>query len=120
MSASLLIDNVAMPEPKFKGISFKREKIWSRKTGRGDSGTMLGDLVATKTTMSINWPPLTDAEAALIDGALAPGFISVTYRELSGTMATKTFYAGSPTYSVYSYYDGVKTFEGIAVDLIEQ
>lgn len=31
----------------------------------------------------------------------------------------KTFYAGTPTYPVYSYAKGVKTYVGVAVDLRE-
>ncbi|MBR2259735.1 MAG: hypothetical protein IJ899_20830 [Blautia sp.] len=118
--ASLYIGGQAMPEPKKNGLDIKHEKIWSKKTGRGSDGTMLGDIIAYKTTLTITWPPLSQSEAALIDAAVAPSFFNVTYREVGGAAVTKTFYSDTPSYPVYSYVQGVSTYQGVQVQLIEQ
>jgi hypothetical protein len=110
-----------MPEPKLNGLTFKKEKIWSKNTGRGCDGTMLGDIIGIKTTASIQWPPLSDADVAKIDNAISRAFATVTYKDpSSGSMRSGTFYFGTPTYPVYSYHNGVRTYSGVTVDMIEQ
>ena len=109
-----------MPEPKKNGLDIKHEKIWSKKTGRGADGGMLGDIIAYKTTLTISWPPLSQAEAAVIDAAVTPSFFSVTYKEVGGAPRTGTFYADAPAYPVYSYVNGVSTYQGVQVQLIEK
>lgn len=38
----------------------------------------------------------------------------------SNSRITKRFYAGTPTYPVYSYVNGMLTYNGVKVDLIEK
>jgi len=117
----LSIDGVAMPEPKLNGLIIKKEKVWSSNTGRASDACMLGDIVGIKTTLSIQWPPLSDADVMKIDRAVSKTFFTVSYRDPNtGTTRSGTFYAGTPTYSVYSYYNRTKTYAGTAVDLIER
>ena len=77
--ASLVIDGVAMPEPKQGGLSISKEKIWSKNTGRGADGTMNGDVIARKFTLKIEWPILTDAQAETVDMAIDPAYIKVKF-----------------------------------------
>ena len=121
MSDPLVIGNVTMPTLKKEGLTISKEKIWSKKTGRGADASMLGDVVAIKYTLKCQWPPLTREEAAIIDAAITPAFFDVTFTDPgSNSRQTKRMYAGTPTYPVYSYADGVKTYQGVAVDLIEK
>jgi hypothetical protein len=119
--SSLWFNNVAMPTPAKNGIEIKKEKVWSKNTKRTANATMVGDIIAIKYTLSITWPPLSDSEVALIDSYLEPSFITVTFRDpKTGSNTTKTFYSGTPSYPVYSYANGVPTYNGVKVDLIQQ
>lgn len=118
----IIINNTVLPTLDENGLTVSNEKIWSKDTGRAADAGMIGHVVAVKRTLKCKWPPLTRAEAALIDSLVTGNaFFSVTYTD-PGTNARKTItaYASTPTYPVYSYVDGVKTYQGVAVDLIEQ
>lgn len=118
---SLVIDGVTMPEPKQGGLSISKEKIWSKNTGRGADGTMNGDVVARKFTLKIEWPILSDAQAAIVDKAIDPAFVKVKFRNPgTGKTVEKTMYAGTPTYPVYSYANGLPRYVGTGVTLIEK
>lgn len=117
----LKIDGVLMPEPKQNGITFTKEKIWSKNTGRTTDGTMVGDIIAIKTKMKISWNVLSGEQVALLDEAVSPAFISVYFKDPRiNTYTEKMFYAGTPSYPVYSYADGLPEYVGTTVDLIEQ
>lgn len=112
-----------MPTPALEGMTITSEKIWSANTGRSTSGKMLGTVVAVKTTISITWPPLTFAQAALIEAAVSDKdhpFVPVKYTDMTGTTVTKTMYFGTPSYTVYSWADGLQLVTGVTVDGIEQ
>lgn len=117
----LQIGGMDMPIPKLGGLTIKPEKIWSAKTGRGAGGEMLGDLVAVKITLQIQWPPLTEEEVSRIDQAISPAYFDVSFKNpRTAAYETRRFYAGTPTYPVYSYARGIKTYQGVAVNLIEK
>lgn len=117
----LQIDGVTMPEPKQGGITFSEEKIWSKNTGRTTDGTMVGDIVAIKTKMKLSFAVLSGEQIALLDAAVSPAFIEVYFKDPRiNAYTTKTFYAGTPSYPVYSYAAGLPEYVGTAVDLIEQ
>lgn len=107
--------------PPVKALTISREPIWSKNTGRVANGDMVGDVVAQKVTLQITFAPLSDAQAALLDTAILPAFFSVKFKNpQSGEMDTKTMYAGTPTYPVYSYVDGYPRYSGVGVTLIEK
>ena len=111
-----------MPPLKLNGLTFSKNKVWSSNTGRASNAEMVGDLVAIKNSIRCEWPPLTRAQVAVIDQAVSTvGFFSVTYTDpRDDTRKTITCYADDPSYPVYSYVDGVKTYQGVAVELIEK
>ena len=117
----LIIDGITMPALKFNGLKITREKIWSSNTGRAANGETIGDIVAIKYKLHCEWPPLTRADVVILDAAVTPAFFNVTFLD-PATNQQKTIrcYAGTPTYPVYSYYNGVKTYAGVSVDLIEK
>ncbi len=108
-----------MPTLKLNGLTVKKEKVWSSNTGRACNAEMIGDVIGRKYTLSCSWPPLSNEQVAVIDNAIDPAFFSVTFSH-KGERITRTFYAGTPTYPVYSYVDGVKTYQGVGVELIEK
>ena len=117
----LIINGVTMPTPKLNGLTISKEKVWSKNTRRAANAEMVGDILAIKYTLKCTWPPLTREQVAVIDAAITPAFFNVTYTDPeSNSRVTKRFYAGTPTYPVYSYVKGVKTYQGVGVDLIQK
>ncbi|MCD8086776.1 MAG: hypothetical protein LUF28_10795 [Clostridiales bacterium] len=120
--SDLTIGGVAMPTPALEGLTITREKIWSADAGRTSSGKMVGTIVAIKTKLSITWPPLTMEEVATIEEAVSSSnsFVSMSYTDMTGSTVTKTVYFGTPSYTVYSYAEGVQWVKDVTVDGIEQ
>lgn len=119
--SDLYINGARMPDPALEGVTISREKIWSSNTGRTTSGRMVGTVVAVKTTLKIKWPPLTPAQAAVIENAVSGGsFVPVRFTDATGATVTKTMYFGTPSYTVYSWADGVQYIKDVTVDGIEQ
>lgn len=115
----LTIDGVVMPP--VKSLTITREPIWSKNAGRGADGTMIGDIIAQKMKLQITFVPLSDEQAASLDAAILPAFFSTKFRNpCTGKMETKTMYAGTPTYPVYSYVNGLPRYQGVGVNLVEQ
>lgn len=119
----LKINGVTMPTPALEGLTISTEKIWSSDTGRTSTGKMVGTIVAVKTTISITWPVLTMDQVAVIEAAVsdqdAP-FVPIQYTDMTGQTVTKTVYFGTPTYTVYSWADGLQYVESVKVEGIEQ
>ena len=108
------------PEPD-SILTIKKEKVWSNNTGRVANGDMVGDLIAIKYTLEITWPMLSRADAAKIDAAISPAFFNVTFTDPgSNSRITKRCYSNTPSYPVYSYVDGVKTYKGVGATLIQK
>jgi len=115
----LIIDGVTMPTPSLNGMTIKKEKVWSNNTGRAANAEMIGDVIAIKYTIECTWPMLSRADVAKIDTAISPAFFDVTFTDPgTNTRATKKFYSNTPTYPVYSYANGVKTYKGVGATLI--
>lgn len=121
MADTIIIGGVTMPTLKKEGLKITKEKIWSSNTGRASTGDMIGDLIGIKYKLQCQWPPLSRERTAIVDKAVTPAFFSVTFTDPgSNSRITRRFYAGTPTYPVYSYVNGMKTYVGVQVDLIEK
>lgn len=121
MSQPIVIDGVTMPTLKKEGLTITKEKVWSSNTGRAADAGMIGDLVGIKYKLQCEWPPLNATDAVMIDNAISEAFFNVTFLDPgSNTRITRKFYAGTPTYPIYSYASGIPMYSGIKVDLIEK
>lgn len=61
------------------------------------------------------------SDVAKIDAAISPAFFSVTFTDPgTNTRTTKKFYSNTPSYPVYSYVNGVKTYKGVGATLIQK
>lgn len=121
--SDLYINNQKMPTPAAEGVTITKEKIWSEDTGRTANGSMTGTIIAIKTKLSIRWPPLTPAQVAVIEAAVSDGgnpFVPVKFTDATGTTVTKTMYFGTPTYTVYSWANGMQYIKEASVDAIEK
>ena len=115
----LKIGNVTMPQPALNGFTVKPEKIMSKNTGRSSSGEMVGDIIATKLTISIKWPPLTGSEVSKIANAIAPAFFDVSfYNPITNKQETKRFYSGALSIPFYS--EALDMYSGVSLDIIEK
>lgn len=106
--------NTQLPDPV--SITSASEIIWSPKTGRTASGKMLGDVIATKSTFSITWQMLSQAQVNTITSALVGGFYNVT---VAGT--TVAVYRGTIQLEhLGTLSDNVYYYRSVRVDLVQQ
>ena len=124
--AVLYINNIAMPDPKVKGMSVRLQDIDSENTTRTASGTMIRDRIVgganAKRKLVLEWPPLSPNDAKKLLQAVGGTFFSVTYPDpYTGATRTAQFYAGdreAPIYNIDS--SGNPVWDGIKFDLIEK
>lgn len=117
------INNVTVHEPAHSGIKITDEPIWAPNTGRASDGTMIGDIVAWKTTVEVAWPPLSFADSERIRNAIknAGPFFPITYNDFSsGSTVTKTVYCGNIPRTLYSIAAAFQKHTGVTVSFIEQ
>lgn len=112
----LKINNVTMPAPKKFGI--ERNKLWSQNAGRLDNGYFVGDLIAIKRKLIVEWPPLKGSDAQTVITAVSQGYASISFPDESGTTQTGDFYFGDQTGEAYSWQKLYTT--GLTVNAIER
>lgn len=108
---------------RVKNIKVLKEAIWSDDTGRGSDGKILGDIVAYKYKLEVEFPPLNDAEAKAYNDCMSRSFYPVTfYNPYLGRDDTRTMYNGELALSPYSSLDVFQKirYQGVTVHLIEQ
>ena len=106
--------------PRVKKLTITPEKIWSKNTGRVSNGDMKGDLITIKLKAHVEFAPLTDEQAILVDAAVSPPSFEAEFRNpRNGKTEPHTMYAGSPVYPVYSFVEGYPRYVGSMVELIE-
>ena len=120
----LFVNDVQLPTPKLGGLVITTNKIWSANTGRLETtGEMAGTIVAVKRKVEIRWPPLTMEQVAVIEGAVSSAgkpFSSLRYTDMTGKSTTMIVYFGDPTYSIYSYSEGIQLVDNVGVSAIEK
>lgn len=118
MKEILKSGDVVLPAPV--AISVNNEIIWSSDTGRLLDGTMSGDPVAEKCTVSIKWGILTENEVKLIRSRLIAGFFPFTFRD-DGIDITIEAYRGTLSKEQMGYIgDGIFYYRSVAVEIIQR
>lgn len=116
--AYLTAGGVEMPCPV--ALKVGHEIIWSANTGRSSDGMMVGDVVAEKKNLDIEWGILTDAEISKINTYMVSGFFAITFHDFGGT-ATITTYRGTLTgEQIGMLSDGIFYWKSATVQLIQQ
>lgn len=121
--SELYVGSTKLPTPALEGVKITTNKLWSSNTGRLEqTGAMAGTIVAVKRKVEIQWPPLTMAQAAVIETAVSgtTPFHTLTYTDMAGVTSTMTVYFGDVSYTQYSWADGKQWITGAAVSAIEQ
>lgn len=109
---------VDLPPPVSMSIS--DEIIWSSDTGRTLDGTMLGDVIAEKKTISLKWSWLTADQVSLIKGKLVAGFFSLVFMD-DGMEQTIEVYRGTITKELAGDIgDGNMWYKSVSVDVIQR
>ena len=119
---NLYFDGVAMPPPAKEGINETDQLIWSSNAGRTANGTFVGDIIATKKTLSITWNQMTYEQLALIQSHISRmhhPFIVVKYRAANGQQKTFTGYTEGSTGTIVTYTPTGK-IAGVTVNIIEK
>lgn len=118
MADILKSGSTVLPSPT--SISVNDEVIWSSDTGRLIDGTMAGDVITEKKTISIKWGILTEADVALIKNTLVAGFFPFTFRD-DGISITIESYRGTLTKQHLGYIgDGIYYYKSVSVDIIQR
>ena len=119
---NLYIDNVKMPPPAKEGIIEADQLIWSSNAGRTANGTFVGDIIATKKTLTINWNQMSYDDFATIQNHLSRighPFITVKYQSSDGQQKIFTGYTEGSTGTIVTYTPTGK-IAGVTVNIIEK
>lgn len=118
MKEILRAGDIVLPAPV--SITVNDELIWTSDTGRLMDGTMQGEVVAEKKTVSIKWGILPESDIVLIKSGIIMGFFPVTFRD-DGVDMTLTTYRGTLSKEqIGRLGDGILWYRSAAVDLIER
>lgn len=118
MKEILKAGSIVLPAPV--SISVNDELIWTSDTGRTMDGTMVGEVVAEKKTVSIKWGILRESDIVLIKRGIINGFFPVTFRD-DGVDMTITAYRGTLSKEqIGRLTDGIFYYRSATVDIIER
>lgn len=96
------------------------EIIWSADTGRTLDGTMMGDIVAEKKNISIEWAWLTEQEVMLIKNNLITGFFPLSFHDL-GADVTIEAYRGTLSKDIGGDIgDGNFYYRTVSTDIVQR
>ena len=116
--AILKAGTVELPCPV--SLTVNDELIWSASTGRLTTGDMVGDVIAEKKNVEIQWGILTETEVNTIKTNLKSGFFPITFRD-DGVEITISFYRGSLTKEHMGYIgDGIYYYRSMSATIIEK
>lgn len=120
----LIVDGITLPCPAVKGLSISYEPVWSKNTGRtAAKAKMMGTVIAVKAKISIKWPAISFADAAIIRSVMsnvAKSFRMLDYVDIDGNRASIEAYFGPPVFNVYSYAPGIEVVESASVEAVER
>ena len=119
-----VLDGVVLPKPAVGGITIGYKKIWSKNTGRGSTGLMVGDIVAIKQTVDIKWTDITTDEYNTIHNIVdnkQKAFVSLTLKRNSADPGdTITIYTGDTTYPIDHIHEDETYYADITINFVEQ
>ena len=110
--------NTVLPAPV--ALSINDEIIWSSSTGRSAAGDMIGDVIAEKKNLDIEWRFLTEDELSTIKNVMTAGFFPFSFRD-DGVELTITSYRGTLSKEVLGYIgDGIYWYRSAKVTIIQR
>lgn len=118
MKDILKAGDIVLPSPV--SISINDELIWTSDTGRLMDGTMAGEVVAEKKTISIKWGVMPESDIVLIKSGIVTNFFPVTFRDDGVDMTITTYRGTMSKEQIGRLGDGIFWYRSAAVDLIER
>lgn len=118
MSEVLMAGGVQMPPPV--SMSVNDELIWTSDTGRLMDGTMVGEVVAQKKTVSIKWEYLTETEMLLILNNMTGGFFNFTYHDDGANITIEVYRGTMAKERLPDVGDGIVRYRTVSVDIIQR
>lgn len=120
---AVILNGVELPIA-YNGYTHSRNKIWSKNTGRTNSGKMVGSILAIKDKVEVSFVPLTPAQAKVIDDVVSDidnPFQPATILFTDGKQKKLTVYSGDISYPWLSRAVGENgLITGVSLSLIEQ
>ena len=110
-------NGVTLPSPD--EIKIADEIIWSANTGRCTTGKMIGDVVAEKRTIDIQWGIIPYSDYKIIKTNIKSGFNPFKL-VLGGENITITAYRGTLSAGSIIHAGGVTYSKGASVTIIQQ
>ncbi|MBQ9613961.1 MAG: hypothetical protein IJV14_15460 [Lachnospiraceae bacterium] len=110
-------NGVTLPSPD--ELKIADEIIWSANTGRSTTGKMIGDVVAEKQTIDIQWGVITYAEYKKIRANIKSGFHPFKL-VLGGETITITAYRGTLSAGAVIHAGSATYIKGASVTIIQQ
>lgn len=100
------------------------EPVWNTKAGRTLDASFTGRIIARKWKLNLATRPLSQAESAIIHGALKVGdFVQAEFippTSTNDTLIERTFYVSPSSNPVYSYAKGLPRYSTMTFNLIEK
>ena len=120
MKEGIIITSGSTVLPAPSQMSVDDEIIWTSDTGRTLAGRMMGDVIAEKKNIKIEWGPLTETDVNLIKKYLTTGFYPITFHD-DGEDITIDVYRGTMSkVHLGDIGDGNYWYRSISVNLIER
>jgi hypothetical protein len=111
-------DGQELPAPV--SLKVDDEILWSSATGRTLDGTMLGDVVAEKKTLSVNWGILQESELMIIKNKLIAGFFPITFHDDGQDITIPTYRGTLSKEQIGRLDDGIFYYRSASVQIIQQ
>lgn len=119
---NLYLNKVKMPPPAKDGLVEQDQLIWSDNAGRTANGNFVGDVIATKKTITVTWNMLTYREFMIINqniSRIGRPFILVSYIDSSGTVCSFTGYTEGLTGTIITY-TGEGKVSNVTLNIIQR
>ena len=115
--ALLKINGVDMLTPSELNVGVQDIGKWERNA----SGTMIGEIIATKAKLEITWAYITPAQLATLLTSINTTFFTVTYTDpITNALRTMTAYKGDRTVGVLDFVNNVMRYKDFKVNFIER
>lgn len=116
MSTMITVGGVAIPTPS----DFQVTIADISKAQRNAQGTMIIERIATKRTLALTYPYLSQSDCASLLQAVSVTTFTVTYPDpQTGQMYTSNFYCGDRQLGMIDYVNGVPRYNNVKFTLIE-
>lgn len=123
MATILKFNNIVMPSPAPDGFKISHSKIWSKDTGRTQSGEMVGTILAIKKNVDITWGVLTPDQAKTIDDVVSNSstpFNTVEYVDEKGETTSITGYFSDIEFPIHTIINGKPMIVGATMSVVEK